>query len=382
VLKDARTPASGLSWIRRGLVVTQFAVSVALIIGTVIVSRQVHYLQDRDLGFNKEHLVWFPNNVTIDRNEAFIQELKSVPGVLSASLTSTTFTASNNRGTEVSWPGKLPGQDVFFNFFATSNDIVNTLGLTVKEGRAFSGSFLADTSSVLVNEEAVRKMGLKDPVGQVLDMYSGKATIVGVVKDFHFESLHHPVTPAIFLCRPNWTWNVYVRTDGRDLAATLSGMEKKYKAMAPGFVFDYNFQDKEYERLYRSESQVGTLVNWFAFLAVFISCLGLLGLTAYTVERRKKEIGVRKVLGASSITILAMVSRQFIGLIIIAVVIASVPAYIIMNNWLGNYAYHVELSWWIFLVAGLAAMLLALVTISIQAGRAARMNPVRSLRTE
>ncbi len=383
VLKNFVTPSSsGAVWIRKGLVVTQFSVSILLIIGTIIVSKQVNYIKNRDLGYKKENLVWFPNNITTDKNETAIQELLKVPGVISASQASATFTMSNSRGSQVGWPGKKEGQDVFFSFIASSNDIVKTMGLTISEGRAFSNSYLADTAAVLLNQEAIRRMGLKDPVGQTLDLYGGKATIVGIIKDFHFESLHNPIAPVIISCRPNWTWNMYVRTDGKDMQKTLKGIEEMYKTLAPGFVFDYNFQDKEYERLYRSESQIGTLVNWFSFFAIFISCLGLLGLTTFTVERKIKEIGIRKILGASAVSIMSLVSKQFALLILLALVITMAPAYYFMNNWLQQYAYRTSLDWWVFLIAGILVMLIALLTVSAMAVKAAFSNPVKSLRNE
>jgi predicted permease len=383
VLKNMFTaPSSNSIWIRKTLVVTQFTVSILLIIGTIIVSQQVNYIKNRDLGYKKEHLIWFPNHIATDKNETALREITKVPGVLSASQASVTFTQSNNRGTQVSWPGKQAGQDVFFSFIAASNDIVNTMGISIKEGRNFSNNYLADTASVLLNEEAVRRMGLKDPIGQTLDLYYGKSKIVGIVKDFHFESLHNPIAPLVIMCRPDWTWTIYVRTDGKDMQRTIKGIEDVYKIMAPGFVFDYNFQDKEYERLYRSEQQIGTLVNWFAFFAIFISCLGLLGLTAYTVERKTKEIGIRKVLGASVTGIVTLVSKQFVILIVVAMLIAFLPAYYFMNDWLKGYAYRIDISWWVFLVAGGLALLIALLTIGFQAIKAAYTNPTKALRTE
>ena len=383
VFKNNVAPASGgSSWLRKGLVVTQFAVSVLLIIGTITVSKQVNYIKNRDLGYNKNQLIWFPSNITTDKQETAINELLKVPGVMHASQASVTFTQSNNHGSEVSWPGKEKGQDVFFSFIAAGNDIVNTMGLSIKEGRAFYKNSMADTASVLLNEEAVKRMGLKNPVGQIIQLYAGPATVVGIVKDFHFESLHNPIAPSIIMCRPQWTWNIYVRTDGKDIQKTIAGIENVYKTMAPGFVFDYNFQDKEYERLYRSETQTGTLVNWFAFLAIFISCLGLLGLTAYTVERKTKEVGIRKVMGASVSSIVLLMSKQFIWPVLLAVIVASGPAYYFMSNWLSNYAYRISLGWQVFALAGIIAVVIAAVTISFQAIKAAVANPIKSLRTE
>jgi putative ABC transport system permease protein len=256
------------------------------------------------------------------------------------------------------------------------------MGLSIKEGRAFLSNNNADTASVLLNEEAVKRMGLKNPVGTQIDLYDGKVTVAGVVKDFHFESLHNPISPAIIMCRPNWTWLMYARLDGKDMTKTIAGIEQVYKKFAPGFVFDYNFQDKEYDWLYRSEQQAGTLVNWFAFLAIFISCLGLLGLTVYTVERKKKEIGIRKVLGASVAGIVALVSRQFVWLVLLSIGIAAAPAYYFMNDWLNGFAYHTVISWPVFVASGILVVLIAVLTVGLQALSAAVCNPVKSLRTE
>lgn len=383
VLKNMTTsPSLNTAWVRKVLVVTQFTVSVLLIIGTIVVSKQINYIKNRELGYNKEHLIWFPNNIAADKNETAIQEFLRVPGVTHAAQASMTFTMANNRGAEVKWPGKSGKQEIFFSFIAGSFDIIGTMGLTMSEGRPFSGNYSTDTSAYILNEEAVKRMGLKNPVGQILETNGGKGTIVGVVKDFHFESLHNPIAPAIIACRPNWTWLMYVRVDGKHIEETLKGVEGVYKIRAPGFVFDYNFQDKEYERLYRSELQIGTLVNWFAFFAIFISCLGLLGLTTYTVECKTREIGIRKVLGASVASIITLVSKQFIWLIVLAIAIAMLPAYFFMKNWLQNYAYRTSLNWWIFGMAGGIVFLIALVTVCIMTIKAAISNPVSTLRSE
>lgn len=382
VLKNVFTAPAGNASIRKVLVVIQFTVSVLLITGTIIVSQQINYIQNRELGYNKENLIWFPNNIPAEKSEAAVRAIRQVQGVMEVSPASITFTSSNNRGTSVSWPGKKEGEDIFFSFISGGNDIVQTMGMTVKEGRGFLPDNKTDTGSVLLNEEAVKRMGLKNPVGTELELYSGKVVIAGVVKDFHFESLHNPVAPAVIMCRPGWTWLMYVKLDAKNMPATIAGIEKVYQRFAPGFVFDYNFQDKEYERLYRSEQQVGTLVNWFAFLAVFISCLGLLGLTVYMVERKKKEIGIRKVLGATVTGITVLVSKQFVWLVLLSIVIAAAPAYYCMNNWLSSFAYHIDISWQVFVFSGMLVVITALLTVGLEAISAAMANPVKSLRTE
>jgi ABC-type antimicrobial peptide transport system permease subunit len=284
--------------IRKILVTTQFAVSVLLIIGTLVVSRQIKYINNKSLGYERENLIWFPNNIDGSKNDIARQEFLKVSGVAEVGRASMTFTMANNRGSEVSWPGKTVGNEIFFSFITGDHDILKTMGIEMKQGRTFSKEMVNDTAAYILNEEAVKRMGIKNPVGQIIETMYGKGTIIGVTKDFHFESLHSPIAPVIINCRPEWTWLYYARLKGNNIQKTIKELETAYLKLAPGFIFDYNFQDKEYERLYKSEIQTGKLVNWFAFVAIFISALGLLGLTAYTVERKTKEIGIRKVLGA------------------------------------------------------------------------------------
>jgi putative ABC transport system permease protein len=383
VLKSSIGSGSGnTAWIRKFLVVTQFTVSVLLIIGTLVVSQQIKYINSKSLGYEKENLIWFPNNIEGNKNEIAIQEFLKVPGVSHVSRASMTFTMPNNRGTAVNWPGKPEGEEIFFSFITADQDIIQTMGIELKEGRTFSKDIISDTSSFILNEEAVKRMGLKDPVGKEIESFSGKGRIIGVVKDFHFESLHNPITPVIINCKPEWTWLYYARLNGENIQETIKGLESVYDKMAPGFIFDYNFQDKEYERLYKSESHTGLLVNWFAFVAIFISCLGLLGLTAFTVERKTKEIGIRKVLGASVFDIVSMVSKQFLTPVAAAILIAIPASIYFMHNWLQQYAYRINISWWIYAAAAGMVIIIALITISIQSIKAAVTNPVKSLRTE
>ncbi len=383
VLKNVADKTSGRTvWVRKALVVLQFAVSVILIVGTIVVYKQINFIKNKNLGYNKENLLWFPNNIATEKNNAAISEFLKVPGVLNVARASSSFVTNNSRGGDVKWPGKREGQDVFFSYIIGDHDIIQTMGIDMKEGRAFSKDFTTDTAAFILNEEAVRRMGLKDPVGQTIETYSGKGTVVGVAKDFHIESMHTPIAPIIMGCRPDWTWLYFVRMDGKNVPQTISGLENVYKKMAPGYLFDYSFQDKEYETLYRSEQQIGTLVNWFAFFAVFISCLGLLGLTTFTVERKTKEIGIRKVLGASVADIVALISKQFLVLILLAIGIASVPAWYFMSNWLQAYSYRIEMGWWFIALAGGMSLAIALLTISVQAIKAGMANPVKNLRTE
>ncbi len=372
----------GFSQLRKGLVLIQFMVSMILLAGTFSVVKQLRFLREKPLGFDKDHLIWFPNQIPVEKHPAALNLFSAIPGVSHAALASMTFTQSNNRGSEVNWPGKLPGQDVFFSFIAGSQEIVETMGLTLAEGRAFMPGQYADTGAFILNEEAVRRMGLEHPVGQILETHGESGRIVGVVKDFHFESLHSPIAPVIIMCRPGWTWLYYVRTTGRDVQRVLHDLEAAYRQLAPGFVFDYNFQDKEYDRLYRSETQMSSLVQWSSFLALFISGLGLLGLTLFTLERKTKEIGIRKVLGATWRDILTMVTNEFMLLTGLAAVFALPLAYLMVSQWLNRYAFRADLEWWIYLMPVAITALITLVTVGSQAIRASAANPVKSLRTE
>lgn len=383
VLKGAKDNRfNGSFWVRKTLVVTQFVVSILLIIGTIVVHQQISYIRNKDLGYNKDQLIWFPNTLAQGLGATAVNELKKVPGVLDVSRSSMTFTSPNNRGSDVKWPGKKEGEEVFFSFITGDQNIISTMGIGMKAGRAFSESYGTDTSAYMLNEEAVKRMGLKDPIGQIIETPAGKGPVVGVTNDFHFESMHNPINPVILQCRPEWTWLFYVRIDGRNTQQTLRSLEAVYKKLAPGYAFDYTFQDSEYDRLYRSEQQIGTLVNWFAFFAILISCLGLLGLTLYTVERKTKEIGIRKVLGASVANIVSLISKQFMVLVLVALLIAAAPAWYFMNDWLNDYSYRVNISWWVFALAGCIAMGIAMLTIGFMVIRTAVANPVKSLRTE
>ncbi|MGB4843743.1 MAG: ABC transporter permease, partial [Ferruginibacter sp.] len=275
VLKGTKdNSSSNIFWVRKTLVVTQFVVSILLIIGTIVVHQQISFIKNKNLGYNKEHLIWFPNTIANSFTGNAATEFKKVPGVIDVARSSMTFTSPNNRGTDVKWEGKKPGEEIFFSFITGDHNITQTMGIEMKSGRAFSADYGSDTANYILNEEAAKRMEFKDPVGQFIETPAGKGQIVGVTKDFHFESMHNPINPVIIQCRPDWTWLFYVRTDGKNTQQTIAGLEKIYKRIAPGYVFDYNFQDSEYERLFRSEMQIGKLVNWFAFFAIFISCLG------------------------------------------------------------------------------------------------------------
>jgi len=286
----------------------------------------------------------------------------------------------------VEWEGKIPNNNISFYNAAVGYDFISTVKLKIAAGRDFSKSFTADSSTFsayVINETAVKRMGYVDPIGKSLTMWGHRGKIIGVVKDFHFSSLHDQIKPLILRFSENAGYgSILVRTMPGKTKEALASLETVAKQLNPDFQFTYTFSDDEYSKLYNNEQIVSKLSDGFAFLAIFISCLGLLGLAMFTAEQRLKEIGIRKVLGASVRSLFALLSSEFLILVIIAMVIATPVAWYGMNKWLQNFAYHSPIQWWVFALSGGLIMLIALTTVSFQAIKAALVNPIKSLRSE
>ena len=379
--------SSGAVWLRQSLVVIQFATSVLLVIGTIVIYQQIQFVQQKNLGYQKENLIWFDakgltGGTNAERYEQARTELASVPGVRSLAVSNNKFQGPDNSRSDINWPGKPVGNDLLFDMIHGDYGLLPTLGMQLRAGRNFSRNFSTDTANVIINEEAARQMKLVNPVGQAITVGDLSGTIVGVVKDFNLSSVHNPIRPAIIRCRPWRTWLFFVRIDGQNAPATLDRLQTAYQKLLPGYPLNYHFVDQEYEKLYRSEIQIGQLANWFSGLALLISCLGLFGLASFTVERRTKEIGVRKVLGASLTSLFTLVANDFLKPILVALIVASPLAWYTMSQWLQKFAYKIELSWWVFALSGLLVVGVVLLTVSFQSVKAALMNPVKSLRSE
>lgn len=376
------SPASAL--FRKGLVVFQFSLSMILMVGMIVIYRQMDYVQAANPGFDRDNLIYIPiEGELLAKHELFKKEAMALPGVLSVSRMKQSPTAHDHYSGDIGWPGKAPNQQVLIADAAVGYDYVKTMNLTLKEGRDFSKDFGAEENSYLLNESAVKKMGYQHPVGQPLFWGSRQGTIIGVLKDFHINSLHQAIEPLVIRLQNNAAWgNLLVRTRPGKTREALAGLEKISRSLNPEFPFTWQFADEEYTRLYKSEHVVGKLTNFFAFLAIFISCLGLFGLAAFTAEQRTKEIGVRKVLGASVPGIVKMLSVNFLKPVAIAMLIAFPLAWYAMHQWLQNFAYKIDIAWWIFVLAGSITIGIALLTVSFQSIKAALMNPVKSLRTE
>jgi putative ABC transport system permease protein len=310
----------------------------------------------------------------------FINELKNIPGVSNASSYYHNLTGDHGGIDGFEWPGKEPNTDIEFANLEVGYNFLETVGIKVKEGWNFSQTPNAH-NEIIFNETAIKAMGLKDPVGKTVKFWGMERKIVGVAADFNFESLYQPVKPCFFQMFPAAP-NVMVRIKQGAEKQTLKAVEKAYSAFIPGMTFDYKFLDEDYRALYVSETRVGILSRWFAGLAVLISCLGLFGLAAFTAQKRQKEIGIRKVVGASVRSVTFLLSGEFVKLVLIAIFIAFPVVWWIMNNWLNDFAYRVNISADIFWITGLATMLITLLTIGFQAIKAGMTNPVKSLRTE
>ena len=390
VLKGKINSGFKKSNLRSSLVVIQFTTSIILIIGTIIIYNQLNYIQTTKLGFNKDQVLVINNpGVPRENREAFKNEIAKLSGVKSASFAGYLPVSNSSRNDNTFSTEAVMTEKNGFNMQDWNIDYnyIPTLGMEIIKGRNFSPEFGSDSSAMIINESTAKVLGSDDPIGKKLYTIPGPGqptisyTIVGVVKNFNYESLRKNVGPLCFQLG-NGRWATAYRVATTDIAGLLKNIESKYKEMAPGMPFSYQFLDDSFDNMYREEQRVGKVALTFSLLAVLIACLGLFGLATYMAEQRTKEIGVRKVLGASVRDIVSMLSKDFLKLVFISFVIAVPVAWWGMNKWLQDFAYRISIGWWIFIAAGVIAMLIALFTVSFQAIKAALANPVKSIRTE
>lgn len=388
VLKGSFKKTHALVTPRKILVVLQFSFAIILIICTLVIEKQVKYAQNREVGYDKRNMIWSFLSTDIIKNFASIKNDLLSQGIATAvTRSSAPLTESWSTG-GADWPGKDPNDRTDFNLFDCDGDIVKTAGLQLVAGRDIDPKqYPTDSTAVLLNETAVKVMGFKDPIGKIINpgawgVYNWH--VVGVVNDFIMESPFEKIKPMVINGpRASWFNLFHIKLNGaRPTAQGLAGVERVLKQYNPQYPFEYHFIDQQYAKKFEDEKASGTLTAAFAGLTVVISCLGLFGLAAYMAESRRKEVGVRKVLGASVISIARLLSGDFVKLVLIAMVVASPVAWLVMSRWLAGYTYHIELTIWVFLIAGAGAVGVALVTVSFQAIRAATANPVRSLRSE
>jgi len=393
VLKGSIAKGFKGSWLRSGLVVFQFFISITLIIGTMVIYNQLNYIRSREIGYNRDQVLVINNTYSLgNQTKTFRQEMLKISGVQSAAVAGSlpTETGFNQNG----W-FKEPTLDakqvtIITGFYADQN-YIPTLGMRMAAGRNFSLDFPTDSSAAIINETAAKLLGFKNPLNETLYRPNGYAStggftskayhIIGVVKDFNFSSMHDKVGPLIIELGENYG-RVAMRIYTKNIPALMSQVQNKWNSMAPGQPFSYSFLDADFNKMYSAEQRTGKLFITFAVFAIFIASLGLFGLVTYAAEQRIKEIGIRKVLGASVLNLVGMLSKDFLKLVIVSALIAFPLAWWAMNKWLQDFAYRVDISWWVFAVAGVIAATIALITVSLQAIRAAIANPVKSLRTE
>jgi putative ABC transport system permease protein len=377
--------------LRSFLVVFQFAISLFLITSTLVVYQQLKYIQSRDIGFDRDHVLVVHNTESLGSQAmSFKQEIKKLSGIDNATLTSALPTVNYGNYTSLFEDRALDQKRaVHSQRWSVDEDYLNTLGMRLKSGRNFSPQMPTDSSAVIINEAAAKMLSYADPLNKQLyapaDNFLKKINtyhIIGVIRDFNFQSLRQNVTPLILQLQPDpGALSIRIRA-GADVPAVLAQVRDKWKVLSPNRGFAYSFMEEDFDGLYRAEQRVGQIFISFSSLAILIACLGLFGLVAYAAEQRTREIGIRKVLGAGIPTIVNMLSRDFIKLVLIAILIACPLAWLAMHKWLQGFAYRMNISVWIFVLAGLIALLIAVLTVSIQTIRAATANPVKSLKTE
>ena len=365
---------------RKVLVTSQFVFSVVLITGTLIIDRQLNYIHKKELGYNKEHVFTFGMRDMLSHASSVKTELSLIQGVRGVTTASDQLINLGTTTGKTDWDGKEPDQRFFIYPLTIDRDFISVFKLKVVQGSAFTG-IASDSSHFILNETAIREAGINDPIGKRFKLGDINGTIIGVVKDFHFESLKQKIEPAVFMYQPE-NYEMFVKTNGKDASTVIAAVEKLWKQYNGGIPFEYNFLDDTYDSLYKSEQRTGLLFKLFSLVAILISCLGLFGLTTYTAQIKTKEIGVRKVLGASVTSVVQLLAKDFMRLVVFAVLIATPIAWYGINSWLQGYAYRIEPEWWMFASAGLLAVIIALFTVSFQSIKAALMNPVKSLRSE
>jgi ABC-type antimicrobial peptide transport system permease subunit len=366
-------------------VIAQFTISVILIISTIIIYRQIQYARDRDLGFNKNDLVYMElQGKMFDNFNTIKNDLLETGFVENAALSSQDELQYGSNSGDFGWQGKDPNKQLLVSVDYVSPELVSTAGMHLVEGRDFYPKATVDSNNIIINETLAKAMNMKNVVGSIITRGDGsKYTVVGVVKDFLYNNMYASPAPLILFCQPTYANFLSVRfKPATSLHADVAKMEATIKRDNPGYPVEYKFVDEEFDQYFKAETLIGKLAGVFATLAIVISCLGLFGLAAYTAERRTKEIGIRKVLGASTALLAGLLSKDFLQLVSIACIIAFPLAWWMMHSWLSDFEYRVQLSWWIFFAAGVLAILIALVTVSFQAIKAALANPVKSLRAE
>ncbi len=384
VLKGKINSSFGELLARKGLVIFQFSISILLIVAVSVIYMQLDYVQSKNLGYNKDNVLIFEiQDGLLGKVDVFLEQAKQLPGVVNATYMQGGMTNFSNSSRGHSWPGQTEeSKHINFRHAHVGPEFIETMGIELKEGRTYINEKPNNESKIILNETAVEVMGLENPIGTIIDMRGPNREIIGVVKDFNIQSLYNEITPMALLCRTEWISNLVVKIKAGEEKMAIASLEKLYGEFNPGLAFDFRFLDNQYQELYQSEQRVSTLSKYFAAMAILISCLGLFGLAAFSAERRRKEISIRKVLGQTVSQVTVMLSSEFMKLVLISIAIALPISYLLASNWLSQFAYRISLHAGYFVGAGIAAILVALLTVGSQAVKAANKNPVHALKDE
>ncbi|MGC4038321.1 MAG: ABC transporter permease [Chitinophagaceae bacterium] len=396
-LKGELKTSASEQWIRRVLVVFQFSLSTLFIVTVLVIYKQMDLIQTKNLGYSRENTIWFDKGGMVTNNaddykpggkyendqESFLHELKSIPGVVNAANFRHSVIDRNGGTSDISWEGKEPDQHTEFTDIGAGYNFIETMGIRVKEGRTFSKLYGAEKTKIIFNEAAIEAMGLKNPVGKTVHIWGEDRQIIGVVKNFNFQSLHEKLKPCFFdLTTSQRASKIVVRIQAGHEKETIQRIEKFYKNYNQGIPFKFNFLDADYQALYSSEIRIAELSKYFAGLAILISCLGLFGLAAFTTEKKRREIGIRKAIGATTSDIIILLYKDFMKLVTLSILIAIPIGYLVTNSWLNDFAYRANPGMSPFLLTIGSIFLLTIFTISFQSLKAAMSTPVKSLRAE
>jgi ABC-type antimicrobial peptide transport system permease subunit len=386
VLKENLHTGKQGSFLRKILVVIQFSLSIILIISTIVIYSQLNYMKNKEVGYNDQNVFYIrAKGDLIEKYEAFKDMLLRDRNVLNVSIGSGRLSSVGINGGGFEWEGKDPNEDVLVSMIMVDDDFQETFDLKLAEGRFFSKEFPSDTvDAVVINEKFAGLMSEGPKTGTIIkrDSSNYRVRVIGVLKDFHFSPVRFPIEPLMMWYSKFWASYVFVKVDGKNTSEALDYVKQTYAEINPAYPFNYTFLDEEYDRLYKNEERLGKLFNYFAVLAVLISCLGLFGLASFMAEQRRKEIGVRKVLGSSVAQVVVLLSKSFAGLVLISNIIAWPFAYFFMKDWLEDFAYRIDMNAFNFIISAAIALLVALIAVSYQAVKAASANPIKSIKYE
>ncbi|MEM9296746.1 MAG: ABC transporter permease [Bacteroidota bacterium] len=382
LLKGKIVTKTGELWTRKALVVFQFLVSVLLIVSVIVIYYQIEFIQNKNLGYSRDNVIYFKKEGRIAQKlETFLLAMENIPGVVNATSFAHNLTGDHGKTSGLVWEGRSPEEQIAFSFINANYNFIELLDINVKKGRSFSRDFSTDDAKIIFNEMAIETMGLEDPIGKIVNLWGQDREIVGIVENFHFESLYEEIKPCFFKIS-DYGDHIMIRMEAGTTRQTISKIQKFFEEYNNGLPFDFKFIDEDYQALYESENRVAVLSKYFAVIAIVISCLGLFALAAFTSQKRLKEIGIRKTLGASEMSIVYLLSSSFTRTVSISLIIALPLSYFALREWLDQFIYRVDLELWYFILAGFMALLITWLTVGMQTIKASKVNPLSILKED